>query len=140
MLRAKDIMVKDVVSVKKDTPIYEAIEMLRRNHITSMPVIEDDLTLIGVLSEKDVISLFCYIHKDDEEKVVADFMTLPPVYFDEDENLLNICDCLIVHSFKSIPITSEEKVVGIISRADIIDCILPLREDDDIVLDKQQKQ
>ncbi len=140
MLQVKDIMVKNVVSVKKDTPIYEAIELLRKKHISSMPVVEDDQTLLGVLSEKDVMSLFCYTHKNDEKKVVADFMTQSPVYFDEDENLLDICDCLIVHSFKSIPITSKEKVVGIVSRADIIDCILHLREEDDIVLAEQADQ
>jgi CBS domain-containing protein len=138
MLQVKDIMVKNVVSVKKDMPIYEAIELLRKNHISSMPVVEDDLTLLGVLSEKDVISLFCYAHEDDEEKVVADFMAQSPVHFNEDESLLNICDCLIVNSFKSIPITSKEKVVvGIVSRADILDYILHLREEDDIVLAEQ---
>ena len=129
MLKAKDIMKKDVISVKEDSPIYEAIELLRENHITSLPVLKDDMTLIGVLSEKDVISLFCYTNEDDEEKVVADFMTQPPVHFDEEESLLSICDCLIVHSFKSIPITSAGKVIGIISRADIIECLLHLRKE-----------
>ncbi|MHC4194719.1 MAG: CBS domain-containing protein [Planctomycetota bacterium] len=137
MLQVKEIMIKNVVSVKKDAPIYEAIELLRRNHISSMPVVEDDLTLIGVLSERDVISLFCYAHEDDEEKVVADFMAQSPVHFNEDESLLSICDCLIVNSFKSIPITSEGKVVGIVSRADILDYILHLREEEDIVLAEQ---
>ncbi|MHC4113839.1 MAG: CBS domain-containing protein [Planctomycetota bacterium] len=61
MLQVKEIMIKNVVSVKKDAPIYEAIELLRRNHISSMPVVEDDLTLIGVLSERDVISLLLLI-------------------------------------------------------------------------------
>ncbi len=129
MLKAKDIMKKDVISVKQDMQIYEAIELLRENHITSLPVLEDDMTLIGVLSEKDVISLFCYTNEDDEEKVVADFMTHHPVHFDMEESLLSICDCLIIHSFKSVPITSAGKVVGIISRADIIECLLHLRRE-----------
>ena len=137
MLQAKDIMVTKVISVKKDTPIYEAIEMLRKNHISSMPVVEDDLTLLGILSEKDVISLFCYAHKDDKEKVVSDFMSVSPIYFMEDDSLLSVCDYLIVHSFKSVPITSKGKVVGIISQADIIDCILHLNEEDDIELVEQ---
>ncbi|MHC4113838.1 MAG: CBS domain-containing protein [Planctomycetota bacterium] len=51
--------------------------------------------------------------------------------------MLSICDCLIVNSFKSIPITSEGKVVGIVSRADILDYILHLREEEDIVLAEQ---
>ncbi len=134
MLQAKDIMTKNVTSVKKDTPIYEAIELLRKKHISSMPVVEDDLTLLGVFSEKDVICLFCYAQEDDKAKVVSDFMAEDPIHFEEDDSLLSICDCLIVHSFKSVPITSKGKVVGVVSRADIIDCILHLKEEEDAVL------
>jgi len=137
MLKAKDIMTKDVIAVKKDTPIYEAAELLREKHITGVPVVEDDMTLTGVLSEKDVISLLYYAHGDEEEKVVADFMTHPPVHFDKGESLLNICDCLVVHSFRRVPITSEGKLVGLISRADIVDCILHLREENANVLPEQ---
>ncbi|HDY86600.1 MAG TPA: CBS domain-containing protein [bacterium] len=132
MLQAKDIMEKDVISVKEDMPIYDAIELLRENHITGLPVVEDDMTLIGILSEKDVISMLYYAHGDEEEKVVADFMTENPTCFNEDETLLNICDSLIVHSFRRVPITSQEKLIGLISRADLIDCILHLRDENTV--------
>ena len=128
MLKAKDVMTEEVIAVKKSTPIYDAIALLREKHITGVPVIEDDMALIGVLSEKDVINLLYYAHGDEEEKVVADFMTKPPIHFDKNESLLNICDCLVVHSFRRVPITYEGKLVGLISRADIIDCILHLRK------------
>ena len=140
MLKAKDIMTEDVIAVKKDTPIYEAIELLREKHVTGVPVVKDDMTLIGVLSEKDVINLLYYAHGNEEEKIVADFMTQPPVHSDKDESLLNICDCLVVHSFRRVPITSEGKLVGLISRADIVDCILHLREENTIVLSEPQEQ
>lgn len=133
MLKAKDIMVTDIICVKKDTPIYEAIELLREKHITGVPVVGDDMDLIGVFSEKDVISLLYYAHGDEEEKVVGDFMTQSSIHFDQEEDLLNICDCLITHSFRRVPITSDGKVVGLISRADIIDCILQLREENAVV-------
>ncbi len=129
MLKAKDIMATDIICVKKDTLVYEAIELLREKHITGVPVVDDDMTLIGVFSEKDVISLLYYAHGDEEEKVVGDFMTHSSIHFDREEDLLNICDCLITHSFRRVPITSDGKVVGLISRADIIDCILHLREE-----------
>lgn len=129
MLIVKDIMVKDVVSVKRDTPIYEAMEVMAQNKIAGIPVVDDDNAVVGILSEKDVLSLLFYAHGDEEEKTVNDFMTQPPVYFEEDENLLGACDCLINHSFRRVPITSQGKLVGIISRADIIECILHLRHE-----------
>lgn len=138
MLRAKDIMVTGIICVKKDTPVYEAIELLREKHITGVPVVDDNRALIGVFSEKDVISLLYYAHGDEEEKVVGDFMTESSIHFDQEEDLLNICDCLITHSFRRVPITSDGEVVGLISRADIIDCILHLREENAVALAEKE--
>jgi len=42
MLKAKDIMTGEVISVKKDAPIFEAVELLAENSITGVPVVEDD--------------------------------------------------------------------------------------------------
>ena len=129
MLKAKDIMTENVVSVKKDTPIYEALELLAKYNITGIPVVREDMILVGVLSEKDVLRLF-YAHEGEEEGTVNDFMTQPAVHFDEKESLLDICDCLTNNYFRRVPVTSEGKLVGIISRKDIIDYILQLRRKD----------
>ena len=53
MLKAKDIMTKNVISVKKNTPILEALQILAKNDITGIPVVREDMILVGVLSEKD---------------------------------------------------------------------------------------
>ncbi len=58
MLRARDVMNTNVISVKKDAPIFEAVELLLENNISGLPVVEDDMTLAGILSEKDVVELF----------------------------------------------------------------------------------
>ena len=129
MLKAKDIMTENVVSVKKDTPIYEALDLLAKDTITGIPVVREDMILVGVLSEKDVLRLF-YAHEDEEEGTVNDFMTQPAVHFDEKESLLDICDCLTNNYFRRVPVTSEGKLVGIISRKDIISYILQLRRKD----------
>jgi len=128
MLRAKDIMTEDIISVRKDTPVYEAVELMAKHGISGMPVVEDDMTLVGILSEKDVIILL-YGKEDDENKTVNDFMTQPAVYFDENESLLDICDFLRKNIFRRVPITSKEKLVGIISIKDLLEYILELRQE-----------
>lgn len=120
MPRAKDIMTKNVIGVKEETPIYEAISLIAKNNITGVPVVGDDMTLVGILSEKDVIGLFYLSRKDGESKTVSDFMTQPVVSFDENEDLLDVCDCLMNNHFRRVPVVSKGKLVGIISRRDII--------------------
>ncbi len=68
MLKAKDIMTKNALTVKKGTLIYEAVEVMAKNCITGIPVVEDDMTLVGILTEKDVLSLF-YAHEREKNKI-----------------------------------------------------------------------
>jgi len=130
MLKAKDLMTKRVISVKASTPIYEALKLIATYGISGLPVVEDDMTLVGIVSEKDVLSLFYnYDDDDDDEITVDDFMTQPPLYFDEEESLLDICDFLRKNVFRRVPITSKGKLVGIISIRDVIEYILKLRRE-----------
>lgn len=162
MFEVRNIMRTDVVTTKKDTPIQEAIRLIVLNNITGMPVINDDMTLAGVISEKDVLNLL-YDYNDDDGSIatekdvqldwqddlakmckylmknasknevvdllyncgdnsctVADFMTKDIISFDQDADLIDICKCFMQHHFRRVPILSEGKLVGIITRKDII--------------------
>jgi CBS domain-containing protein len=128
MLRARDVMSQDVISVKNETPILEAIKILVENHISGLPVVKDDMTLTGILSEKDAIILF-YESDEAENKTVNDYMTAPAVCFEEGEALLNVCDFLAKNIFRRVPITSNGKLVGIISIRDVLKSVLKLRHE-----------
>lgn len=122
MFETKSIMTTDVIAVKRQTPIYRSIEILLENNITGLPVVDDDMTLVGILSEKDVLSLLSDLKDDSAE--VEDYMTKEVVSFEQDEDLIAICECLINNHFRRVPIVSKGKLVGIISRKDIIKYIL----------------
>lgn len=126
MFQAKDIMTTHVISVTKDAPIYEAIKLLVDNNITGLPVVNDDMSLAGILSEKDVLQLLynCEDLKNDQTSTVAYFMTREVVSFDQEDNLIAICNCLLKNYFRRVPIMSNNKLVGIISRKDMIKFIL----------------
>ena len=126
-IKAKNIMTKEVISAKRDTPIYEAVRLLRKNEITGMPIVEDDMTLVGVLTEKDVLRLF-YAGEDEKNKTANDYMTRPAVSYKENDTLQSICDFMMINYFRRVPVTSKEgKVVGIISRPDVIDYMLQIK-------------
>ncbi len=128
MLRARDVMNTNVISVKKDTSIFEAVELLVNNNISGLPVVEDDMTLTGILSEKDVVDLF-YEAERAEDKTVSDYMTYPAVCFEDNNALMNICDFLGKNIFRRVPVTSDGKLVGIISIQDILNTVLQLRRE-----------
>ena len=123
MLKVKDVMTKNVICVKKDTSIIEALEYLERHNISGLPVVEDDMVLVGILSEKDVLK-FYYEEIDLKDKTVAEYMTQPAIAYEEEEDLLDVCVCLETHFIRRLPVTKNGKMTGIVSRRDIIKYIL----------------
>jgi CheY-like chemotaxis protein len=115
----------DRSNLQKQTPIYEAIKKLVEKNITGLPVVNDDMTLAGVISEKDVMQLLFDNGKMSGK--VEDFMTENPLSFEQEDNLIDIAECFMKNNFRRVPITSEGKLVGIISRRNIIKYILQLR-------------
>jgi CBS domain-containing protein len=131
MLKVEDVMTRNVITVKQETPIYEAMAVMRKNDITGMPVIDDDMNLVGVITEKDVLRLFCS-DEEDNNTTVNSFMTRPAVSYRGDESLQSVCDFMIVNYFRRVPVVSKKgKLVGIISRPDIIDYIIEQRQQND---------
>jgi CBS domain-containing protein len=128
MLKARDIMNTNVVSVKQDTPIFEAVKLLVERNISGLPVVEDDMNLVGILSEKDVVDLF-YESEKAQNKTVNDYMTDPAVHFDENSALVNICNFLSKNIFRRVPVTSDGKLIGIISVKDVLNTVLQLRQE-----------
>lgn len=120
-------MSKDVVTVKEDTPALEALKLLVEHGISGLPVVREDSILVGVLSEKDALILY-YEQKEAEDRIVADYMTCPAVCFDKNTVLLDVCDFLVKNIFRRVPITSNGKLVGIISIKDVLSAVLQSRE------------
>jgi CBS domain-containing protein len=128
MFKAKSVMSTKLITVKRQTPVYEAIRILVENNVTGLPVVNEDMTIAGIITEKDVLKLL-YDTENKSDKV-EDFMTKGVVAFNEEDNLIDITECLIKNSFRRVLITSGGKLVGIISRKDIISYILKLRHKD----------
>jgi CBS domain-containing protein len=119
MIRAKDIMSRKIATVGEDANVMDIIRVLVRNKITGVPVVSQDQRLSGIVTEKDILGVLLW-DKDVKEKTAKELMTTEITCFDEDEDLMNVYKCLVESSFRRVPILSEGKLVGIISRADII--------------------
>ena len=125
MLKAKEIMQSNVITAKQDAPVLEVINLLAQNEITGLPVVDDDMTLVGLVSEKDVLSIAYHVLADVigdamDSRKISDIMTEDVVSFSPDDHLADICQCFMNKPFRRVPVLDNGKVVGIISRKDII--------------------
>lgn len=122
---AKDVMICGLLTVRTSTPVYEAMEILSSWNITGLPVVDDFLNLLGIISEKDVLKLL--YNPKAKPGMVKDYMTTNVVSFEQSAPLFEICDCLIENNFRRVTILDGGKLVGIISRTDIMAYIMKNR-------------
>jgi len=123
MIAIKMIMTTDVIYVKATTPIYEALHLLENNQISGLPVVDDQMVVIGILSEKDVLKIL--IDKNlDIKNTVADYMSHKVICFKEDDSVTEVCRFFIKSHIRRVPIIRDGKLVGILSRRDLVSLIL----------------
>ena len=121
-LKAKDIMTKDVIMIGPDSILAEAIKKLIENKISGMPVVDEDGKLLGIISEKDILNFaFCgYLRNTKVRKA----MSTKVVSFNLNDGIEKLAVSISKYHFRRVPIIDEEKVVGIVSRRDIIRNVL----------------
>ena len=84
--------------------------------------------MVGIITEKDSLKLLS--EDADESATVEEYMTRDVVSFDVEDGLIPVCEGLINNNFRRVPILSNGRLVGIISRKDVIQYILaPIRSE-----------
>jgi len=132
MTEIRDIMETGVIVVQRDTPILDAIRTLVAHNFTGLPVVDKKNHVIGIITEKDVLALALSIHNKTYDSntttaKVEDFMTTDVITVDVNEPLKQLCTSLMKHPFRRVPIVEKEKVIGIVSRKDIIAYIMHIK-------------
>lgn len=126
MFKIRSMMRTETITVKKTTPIYEAMRLLVDKGISGLPVVDDQMMIEGILTEKDCLRLLI----DDavgENQTVEQFMTRKVISFRPDDSVLDVCDFFLNHTPRRVPIVEDGKLAGIVSRRDIIVQILKRR-------------
>jgi CBS domain-containing protein len=128
MLLAQTIMKTDVATVHPETSLDKVIDLLIDRTITGLPVVDADGTLLGMITEKDILAFLIDQNVLDLtnnrllcETTAHHIMTAAVVSCRAETPLLEVCKCLVDHHFRRVPILDADgKLVGIISRKDII--------------------
>lgn len=114
-------MTSKVLVVHPETKAREALKLLIDNRISGLPVVDKDHKIVGVLSEKDLLQVFSSTEKSIE---VRSLMTPRPITFSVDAQLVDIFDCLMAKDFRRVLIHEKKKLVGVVSRSDLMPIIL----------------
>lgn len=144
-MKARDIMTTDVVTVRPDTPVREVATLLFERRISGVPVVDGDGRVVGIVSEGDLmrrpeagterhpswwLRLFGYSDDVAHEYVkshghtAAEVMTRHVLSVTEEANISQIADVLDSHHIKRVPVVRQDRLVGIVSRADLMRALI----------------
>lgn len=112
-LTAKDIMTKRVVTVSPCTTVNELTELLAAKKISGVPVVDEQKRVVGIATEADVLA-----HPG--AKTVEEIMTKKVISVTPDTPVEEIAKLLAKKKIKRVPVIDKGKLVGIVSRADIV--------------------
>lgn len=116
--KAADIMTTNVITAKKDMVLTDVIALLLRWHISAMPVVDDEDKMVGIVSEIDLVNLT--FDGNARDTIVEEVMVTDIVSFNPDTQLADLVQSFSKKHLRRVPIIDKGKVVGIVSRRDIL--------------------
>ncbi|MBR1163702.1 CBS domain-containing protein [Bradyrhizobium elkanii] len=146
-MRAHQIMTRHIIAVSPHTKILDAANIMLRCHLSGLPVMDEDGTLRGMVSEGDFLEraeigtgrkrsawleLFTgvgraatdFVHE--RGRKVEDVMTTTPITVDEQAPLDEIVHLMHKHGVKRVPVVKGKTMVGIVTRSDILQAVASL--------------
>ena len=144
MLKANEVMTKDVVTVRRETSVRDLALIFTERRISSVPVVDDNGDLIGIVSESDlieqdknlhiptVVSIFdwvIYLESDkrfEKELQKMTAQTVGEIYSEEvfsvtpDTPVSEVADIMSSRRVHAVPVVEGRRVVGVVSRIDLI--------------------
>lgn len=149
-MKAKDIMTRRVITVDEDKPVSEIAKLMLERNISAVPVVDDANEVIGIVSEGDLIfrheigtdqpkhSWWLKLINDNTAlaneylkthgKVARDVMTTNLVTVSEETSVAEIAHLMEKNHIKRVPVVEDGKLVGIVSRANIVRRIAAVKE------------
>jgi CBS domain-containing protein len=149
MLKAKDIMSTELITVSPETEIIQATRLLLENNINGVPVMNDTGKLVGILCQSDLVvqqkkfpvpSFFTLLDglipltsmkqlKKEVQKIaaitVAQAMTPNPIFVSPDTGIEEIAALMVDNNFHTIPVVDQGRLVGVVGKEDILRTLIP---------------
>ena len=118
MMTAESIMTENLVTIRPEASIRDAIEMLIGKEISGLPVIDNQGRLVGVITEFAMLAMV-YDHEV-RKQTVGQHMTREVITVNVDDPISRIADLCIVHRVRRLPVMRDGKLVGLIARRDVL--------------------
>ena len=129
-LTAADIMARSEATLDPESDIYAAMERLLKRRLTGAPVVDDEGTLLGMLTERDCLKVMVDGALDGLPRgKVSDYMSSPAESITPTASLYDVAQVFLTRSYRKLPVVDRDgRVIGQVSRRDILVAIESARD------------
>ena len=149
-MRVKAVMTPNVICIGADEPVLKAARLMLQNRISGLPVVDKEGELVGMVTEGDFLrrgelgtqrqrpkwlefivgpGKLAQEYTHSSGRKVEDIMTPDPWTIGQDEALEAVVDAMERHHVKRLPVTRSGRMVGIVSRANLMHALASLSRD-----------
>jgi CBS domain-containing protein len=149
-MKVYEFMTKDVISLKFNQTVEDAAQLMLEKNISALPIVDSESNLVGIITESDFVGKKANIphalasikrllgqnfYLDDIESLFAkakkssieEVMTRHPKTVSPDFSLTDVVNMMIRLNLKRIPVVQDKKLVGIITRQDIMKAFIMVK-------------
>ena len=117
-------MATDLVSFRPDDCIIDAMRVLLERRISGAPVLDDNGAMIGILSQKDCLSIvYSTAYHQDWGGRVDEFMSTEIEHIPDDMCIIEAAERFIRSNYRRFPVMHDGRLVGQISRQDVMQAL-----------------
>lgn len=118
-LKLKDIMTKDVVTVKGSATVKRAVDLMNKNEIGCLVVV-NNVKPIGIVTERDMLKRVIHEKKEPEKTNVAEVMSKPLIVTAPNMLAGEAAKLMFGKGIKKLPVVENERIVGLVTLSDLI--------------------
>ena len=113
VILVREVMATGLLTLKSETPIFQAILLLLKNRVSGAPVVDESGKLVGVLSEKDCLRIFANeaFFSQNAGGMVSDYMSTDILTADPDDDVFKTADIFLKNSFRRLPVVDDGNLV-----------------------------
>ncbi len=149
-MKAAEVMTPKVVTIRPDTPLVEAARLMLQSGISGLPVVDDAGHLVGIVTEGDFLrraetgtehrrprwlefllgpGRLADEYVRSHARTVREIMTPKVITVSEDTPLQDVVAIMERRRIKRVPVVRDDKIVGIVSRANLVQALAHLAEE-----------
>jgi len=134
MRRARDVMIADLLAIRVDATVEEAIRSLLDHRVSGAPIVDEQGCLVGIISEFQLLEAI--YRPEVKREQVRDLMTKDVITVSEDAALSEVANLLLLHRIRRVPVVRAGRLVGIVTRRDLLRCTLEADDTPDELADE----